>query len=70
MSTLPYDYARCNGTPHDTCKDCRRKEPGHPTYQSYMSPPVKATGVCDWRIGPSPASAAQLSPLWTAHTAR
>ena len=35
--TLPYDYARCENT---TCPlACRRKEPGHPTYQPYSDFP-------------------------------
>lgn len=67
MSTLPFDYARCNGTQHDTCKDCRRKEPGHPTYQSYMSPPITQDGACRYRI--APVTTTQY-PLWNARTAR
>jgi hypothetical protein len=29
---LPYDYARC--MTNDCPLPCRRKEPGHPTYQT------------------------------------
>lgn len=30
---LPFDYARCANP--DCALPCRRKEPGHPTYQSF-----------------------------------
>ena len=35
--TLPFDIARCPGTPADLCQQCRRTEPGSER-QSYIAP--------------------------------
>ncbi len=40
--TLPYDIARCPGTVSSVCKDCRRKEAGHPTRQNTITPDPNA----------------------------
>ncbi len=51
--TLPYDYARCPGTTHQTCQWCRRREPGRDQWQSWMQPPIDLlTGACPEFIEP------------------
>jgi hypothetical protein len=51
--TLPYDYARCAGTTHQTCQWCRRREPGREQWQSWMPPPIDTlTGACAEFIEP------------------
>ena len=61
--TLPYDIARCNGVGFEAegvdgwywregCADCRRREPGHPEFQSYMDPPKVIAFECAYRIEP------------------
>ena len=53
--TLPYDYARCAGTTHQTCQWCRRREPGREQWQSYIVPPIDTlTGECSSFIEPLP----------------
>ena len=54
MQTLPYDYARCAGTTHPTCRVCRRREPGREQWQPYMAnPPIDTlTGQCAEFIEP------------------
>lgn len=42
--SLPFDYARCQGTTAPLCQWCRRREPGHPTWQSYISPEWQTNG--------------------------
>jgi hypothetical protein len=40
--TLPYDVARCVGVKdRPECQNCRRKEPGRPEWQTFISPPMK-----------------------------
>jgi AAA+ ATPase superfamily predicted ATPase len=51
MRKLPFDYARCPGTTDPKCETCRRKEPGHPTWQSYITPRI-AGGTCENYIKP------------------
>lgn len=65
--TLPFDYSRCVGQTYvkygsneqktpalcDACRECRRREPGHPTRQVYVAPAIDSVGVCDNRIGPA-----------------
>jgi len=36
---LPYDMSRCVTTNCPLADRCRRKEPGHPTYQSFTAFP-------------------------------
>lgn len=50
--TLPFDTARCFGTDHPDCDNCRRKEPGHPTHQWYTVPPdnLKLGESCESQI--------------------
>jgi len=36
--TLLYDTERCVGLDMPVCKDCRRKEAGHPTRQAMIAP--------------------------------
>ena len=51
--TLHYDYARCAGTTHPTCKLCRRREPGHEHWQNCIAPPIDTLGgECCSFIGP------------------
>ncbi len=45
MRKLPFDYARCPGTTDEKCETCRRKEPGHPTWQTFIAPSI-ANGTC------------------------
>ena len=50
--TLSYDIARCSGTTHAACQECRRREPGRPTWQAYMPAPIDMlTGKCVAHIG-------------------
>ena len=49
---LPYDYSRCNGNGSDICTTCRRREPGHETYQSYVEPLAKDE-QCELLIPPA-----------------
>ena len=55
-TTLPYDYARCNGVTEDrklhlTCEDCmRRLSPGRKEYQSYFVGIVLEDGKCSSKI--------------------
>ena len=49
--TLPYDVARCRGTDHAACRDCRRREPGRAEWQTCIKPPIK-DGRCDAYIPP------------------
>ena len=59
--TMPYDVSRCNGVGFEDegtdgwiwregCEDCRRREPGHPGWQSYISPPPIIGFECEYRI--------------------
>ena len=51
--TLPYGYARCAGTAHETCQWCRRREPGREQWQSYVVPAIDVmTGQCSNFIKP------------------
>lgn len=59
--TLPYDTSRCNGSGSEEngewywregCADCRRREPGNPERQLYMSPPAIIVFECEYRIAP------------------
>ena len=61
--SLPYDIARCQGVGFEAegtdgwywregCADCRRREPGHPEFQSYMDPPKVIAFECAYRIEP------------------
>ena len=44
---LSFDYARCGGVDDEAlCNMCRRREPGHPTWQSYIAPAIAANGKC------------------------
>ena len=44
---LSFDYARCSGLDDEAlCNMCRRREPGHPTWQSYIAPAIAANGKC------------------------
>jgi hypothetical protein len=53
MRTLPYDYARCPGTPRPECQVCRRREPGREQWQTYIAPPIDLlTGACAEFIEP------------------
>lgn len=49
--TLPYDVARCRGTDHAACSDCRRREPGRAEWQTCIEPPIQ-DGRCDAYIPP------------------
>ena len=35
MGDLPFDYSRCATEGCALAATCRRKEPGHPTYQAF-----------------------------------
>lgn len=48
---LPYDIARCSGTDHAACSDCRRREPGRAEWQTCIEPPIEH-GRCDAYIPP------------------
>lgn len=57
--SLPFDVARCKGSGSEEngewywregCEDCRRREPGHPERQVYMSPPAIIAFECEYRI--------------------
>ena len=49
---LPYDYARCAGTTHPTCRTCRRREPGCEIRQAYIAPAINMLeGKC-WNFIP------------------
>ena len=37
---------------HSECVRCRRREPGNPDHQAYMSPPAFVGGKCPERIEP------------------
>ncbi len=50
---LPYDYARCPGTAHVLCHNCRRLEDGHPTEQLMIYPAAEGD-ECINRIPASP----------------
>lgn len=51
--TLSTDIARCPGITHAACLECRRREPGDPDWQVYISPPIDMlTGKCVQHIGP------------------
>jgi hypothetical protein len=50
LTPLPYDYARCSGTTHATCQNCRRRELGRPEWQSYMAAPIALDGACSGQI--------------------
>lgn len=51
--TLPFDYARCAGTTHAACQQCRRTEPGREQRQSYVFPAIDPlTGQCGNFISP------------------
>ncbi len=56
--TLLYDISRCHGVNIDGdwregCEDClRRTEPGHPTRQAYIVPPVIVVFECEYRLEP------------------
>lgn len=52
--TLPYDYARCSGTTHQTCQVCRRREPGREQWQSYIAAAIALDGTCSNFIEPQP----------------
>ena len=44
---LSFDYARCGGVDDEAlCNMCRRREPGNPTWQSYIAPAIAANGKC------------------------
>ena len=62
---LPFDYARCVGATFikrdahteapaflEPCVDCKRRQPGHPTRQSYVAPMLSEVTICDNRIAP------------------
>jgi hypothetical protein len=46
---LPYDVSRCIGHGLAVCEDCRRREKGHPEFQSYIMP-VKPNSKCKYKI--------------------
>ena len=54
--TLLFDIARCRGVQIDGawregCEDClRRTAPGHPQWQSYITPPVIIVFECEHRL--------------------
>lgn len=51
--SLPFDYARCVGTTSLKCQGCRRREMGHPYWQSYIAPAIDlVTGKCSNFIEP------------------
>lgn len=53
--TLPYDFSRCA---NESCElPCRRKEPGHPTYQVFS--PLPGGEDCHARITPDDLASAQ-----------
>jgi len=37
---------------HPSCIECRRREPGHLTRQTYVAPAVQEDGYCGNRLGP------------------
>ena len=49
--TLFYDIARCSGTDHAACSDCRRREPGRAEWQTCIKPPIQDER-CDAYIPP------------------
>ena len=50
---LPFDYARCGGTTHQTCRLCRRREPGREQWQTYVAQQMDMmTGQCPNFIEP------------------
>ncbi len=55
MKSLPYDIARCSGTPNLICMQCRRREPGSPERQVYIAPAIhygRGGVTCPNRIEP------------------
>ena len=53
--SLPYDIARCHGTDHPVCSDCRRREPGRAEWPTYIKPPVDVVddSQCEFYIPPA-----------------
>lgn len=53
--TLPYDIARCPGTTHPLCSQCRRREPRREWLQPYLSsaPIDMQTARCEAYIPPA-----------------
>lgn len=60
--TLPYDIARCPGTTHQNCIDCRRREPGRTEWQSVIEPAIWIDGVCKNKIEPEPIKTTKDTP--------
>ena len=50
MTHLPYDVARCIGTSNPVCTNCRRREPGHPTRQLFVTPPPDVNDTCPLKV--------------------
>jgi len=51
LSNLPFDISRCIGIDNKIlCNSCRRKEPGHSSYQSYFSAPDFNENNCKYYI--------------------
>lgn len=44
LNPLPFDTARCIGIDSDLCQICRRREPGHPTRQTFINPMINDWG--------------------------
>lgn len=52
IGDLPYDVHRCIGVRDPLCENCRRREPGSESHQSYIAPAWE-DGRCRNHIAPA-----------------